>query len=94
MLTLQKELNRVFGIGRKPRLPDADAAPRRRFKALAAKHGFTYAKTRDGYVEATACPTFPLGLATVFYNWDETLQRFEACIADPTLIDAQGYYSE
>jgi hypothetical protein len=93
MRVLQNELNRMFGTGRKPRQPDTDAPYRRRFKALAMKHGFTYAKTRDGYLEMTACAAFPDGLTTCFYDWGETIQRVEQCIADPTLI-VDGYYSE
>jgi hypothetical protein len=92
-MTLQRELNRMFGMGRRPRQPDPDAASRRRFKALAKREGFTFAKTRDGYVEATACPALPDGLTTAYHGWAETLARFEACIADPALI-VKGYFSE
>jgi hypothetical protein len=93
MITLQRELNRMFRA--KPaRQPDLHAKARRQFKAVAARHGFTFKVERDGYIECSPCAALPKGLTTAHYDWTETLDRIEACIASPEFVDDKGYYSE
>lgn len=94
MLTLQRELGRFLGGGKRRREPDLDRKEREAFKRLAKQHGFTFKKTSDGYLETTPFPGFLKGFNTAFHNWPETLERLEACIADPSIMDDDGYYTE
>jgi hypothetical protein len=92
MRTLQRELGRFLGAGRK-REPDLDRSPRAKFKRLAAREGWQWSKSHDGYIEIDATVAWPRGLSFAFRNWPEALATVEACLADPALV-VDGYYSE
>jgi len=94
MRTLERSLNMLFhGPAKRRRAPDTEAADRRRFKQLAVRLGFTFVKTRDGYLELAACEAFPDGLVTAFHGWHDALGRVQHCVANPEAV-ADGSYSE
>lgn len=76
-----------------PRAPDHDRKYRDRFKRLVAQRGASWIKTRDGYVEVTPFDGYPLGVTICHHSWDETLERFEEALGDPTTLDAEGYHT-
>lgn len=64
------------------------------FRAFARAHGFTYRRYDEGglpYVQAEPFGAFPHGIDTMHHGWDETLQRFQDCIADPSVVHNGGY---
>jgi hypothetical protein len=93
MKTLARELNRWLG-GKPARRKDEAAKDRAAFRRLATGAGLTFTKARDGYLEAPPTSGFPLGVAFAHHSWDESRARLEAILCDPSLLDAQGYYSE
>lgn len=78
------------------------ASPRalNHFRALKRIHGFTseIERERDGsgiaWISLSAFGPFPEGWSTMHYDWDETVRRLEACLADPSLVDEIGGYAE
>lgn len=91
MRTLQAGLNQMFGRPRQPRAPDLDRSERAAFKRLAAEHGLTYRKARDGYLEIDPCAAFPEGLTTAFHGWGDALARVQSCLANPALVSGGEY---
>lgn len=90
---LQKGLSEMLGRPSKPKHVDLHASARRKFKKLAADHGFTYQKARDNYLEIAVTPYWPNGLITAFWDWTDALDRVQRCLTDPSLC-ADGTYSE
>lgn len=64
------------------------------FRALVKKHGFTYTKSNDGYIEIPPSAIFPHGWTTLHHSWCESVHRLEICLDDPSIMQEEGYYSE
>lgn len=71
-----------------------DAKAYRDLRKLARENGFTFKLSRDGYLETSDFPTIGMPFSTTHYGWVETLDRVKRCLAAPSLIDDEGYYSE
>lgn len=76
------------------RVPDYDLGSKREFAALKRKHGFKGGVDRLGYITFEPSPIFPLGFTTLHHSWMESVRRLTMCMADPTLLDDEGGYSE
>lgn len=79
---------------REASVSDQDKVAYRGLRKLARLHGFTYKTSEDSYIETSPFGPFAKGFNTYHYGWTETLYRLELCLADPTLVDADGYYGE
>jgi putative metallohydrolase (TIGR04338 family) len=66
----------------------------RDLRKVAREWGFTFKLSGDGYLETSDFPHTGMRFATLHYDWHESLRRVKLCIADPLLIDGDGYYSE
>jgi len=64
------------------------------FRALIRKHGFTYTKSSDGYIEIPPSTIFPHGFTTLHHSWYESVRRLELCLEDPSVMAEEGYYTE
>lgn len=88
---ISKALNKIFSAPKQKKKADPDYG---RFRRLAAKHGFDYSITGDGYIQIKPCAVLPRGLVTAHYDWTETLGRIEYCIDNPSVVDEHGSYRE
>jgi hypothetical protein len=92
---LARMLGEMFGT--KPKRSDPEASQRARFRRLAKKHGLTFVRTRDDYIEIEPCDAFPHGLTTTHHHWGESAERVEHCLANSEAVvveNGRGYYSE
>lgn len=69
------------------------------FRQLASKHGFTYEIEREhgtslAWITITPFAPFEKDWTTLHYDWSTTIDRLERCIADPSLVDEGGGFSE
>lgn len=88
---LSRALSKIFSPAKPRRVACPDYG---RFRRLAAKHGLVYELSGDGHIDIRVCRALPRGLSTAHYDWSETLERVEHCIANPELVDANGSYRE
>ena len=90
-MTLQTILGSFLNAPKK-RAPDLGRASRERFKRKVRDLGSTYAVV-DGYVEIAACEGFAKGITIPHYDWTETAERLDTVLADPTVLDSDGYHT-
>jgi hypothetical protein len=66
------------------------------FRKFARKHDLQYSIYPEcglNYITISPTKLWPDGLETLHYNFEETMQRLQACIENPALVE-DGYYSE
>jgi len=76
-----------------------NAKARRDLQAIAKRHGFTFKVDREfgtrlAWLETDSFPGSDKPYTTMHYEWVTTLERVKRCIADPSLLDSAGGYSE
>lgn len=67
-----------------------------RFRKFAREHGLQYSiypESGNHYINVLPTTFWPDGLETLHYNFDETINRLQACYENPALVE-DGYYSE
>lgn len=91
-MTLNAILNDYLGAPKR-RPSDPHRAAREAFKRKAARWGFTYRVTRDGYLEVAPFLGFPKGINMPHYDWSESYDRLLDVLEDPGVLDCDGYYT-